>query len=173
MRHYFRKNLSLILGIAIPLVMILLVAASICLPSLFIQPKTNFIYATDDVYCRNQQQYGVQNGKVIQNTITAVKDCALSLNQSKLYFYDTAKNQPKIITFVEAQNFTLDPDRTSPDKFTVVYGTHDGGFFTFFFGPMTDYSAVYLTGRGVSKKLNIPLDESQYNNNFHFLGWLK
>ena len=39
-----KKNITLILGISIPILMILFVAGSIYLPGLFIKPHFNFLY---------------------------------------------------------------------------------------------------------------------------------
>lgn len=173
--EFIKKNVTLVLGIAIPILMILFVAASIYLPRLFIQPHFNFLYVSvDDKHCNNPLQYAVQNNKLVQVKVALPKSCYYSgQDPSKLYLYDVAKNESREISFANAQNLNLDPTEKSPEGFQVVYGNRNEGFFSIFFGPSTDYSTLYLTGHNVSKKLNLQLNGPSYYDNFRFLGWVK
>lgn len=170
-----KKNITLVLGISIPIVMILFVAGSIYLPGLFIKPHFNFLYVSGDDYYYNQQQYSVQNEKLIKSEINQPEKQNYNPPQveSKLYLYDVTKNESKEISFKDAQNLNLNPNIKSPDDFEVVYGSRGDGFFPFFYESRTDYNTQYLKGRNVSKKLNLQLNGSSYHNNFHFLGWIK
>lgn len=172
--EFIKKNITLIVGISIPILMILFVAASIYLPGFFIQPKYNFIYTSGDDYCyHNQYQYSVQNGKLIRNEITCPESQTyLPQRDTRLHVYNVAKNKSREISFEEAQNLNLDSNNLSPDGFEVTYGNHGGGFFPFFFYSDTDYNNLYLKGHNVSKKLNLQLSGS-YRNNFRFIGWVK
>jgi len=61
-----KKNVSLIVGIAIPILMICLIAVSIYLPLLFAPaPQFNFLYVAGDSY----SHYGVKNGSLVKNEV--------------------------------------------------------------------------------------------------------
>lgn len=182
---FIRKNITLILGMSIPVLMILFVAGSIYLPGLFIQPKFNFLYASGDdyVYYTNGQQYSVQNNKLVNNAIKQAENgnhnpfqrygtYTPPRNEAKLFVYDVVKNESRQVSFDEAQNLNLDSNGVSPDGFEVVYGSRGDGIFPFFFYAGTDYNARYLKGHNVSKKLNVQ-SSGPYNYNFRFLGWIK
>ena len=173
-----KKNITLVLGISIPILMILLVAGSIYLPGLFIKPHFNFLYVSvDDSYYNynNGQQYSVQNDKLVKNEIKQPENPNYNPPQgeSKLYLYNVTKNESEEVSFSDAQNLNLDSNIKSPDDFEVVYGSRGDSFFPFFWGSGTDYNARYLTGHNVSRKLNLQLNGSSYYNNFRFLGWIK
>lgn len=168
-----KKNISLILGISIPILMILFVAGSIYLPGIFIRPKFNFLYVTgDDYYCG--LRYSVQSGKLVKNDIKKPEnqECYPPRGEVKLFIHDVLKNESKEVSFEEAQLLSLDSNIKSPDGFEVEYGSSDGGIFPFFFGSSIDYNSLYLKGHNVSKKLNIQTGGSYYYN-FRFLGWIK
>ena len=170
-----KKNITLVLGISIPILMILFVAGSIYLPGFFIKPHFNFLYVSGDDYYYSQQQYLVQNGKLVKSEIKQPENQNYSPPrvESKLYIYDVAKNEAKEISFAEAQKLNLDSGVKSPDDFEVVYGSRGDGFFPFFFSSGRDYNTRYLSGHNVSKKLNLQLNGSSYYNNFRFIGWIK
>jgi hypothetical protein len=169
-----KKNITLALGIAIPILMILFVAGSIYLPGIFIKPRVNFLYVSGDGYYYNQQQYSVQNEKLVKNEITQIEN--YSNNQpkiaAKLFIYDVAMNTGKEVSFDEAQKLNLDSNNISPDDFEIAQGGAGGGVFPFFFYSGSDYNTRYLTGHNISKKLNIQTGGSYYDN-FRFLGWIK
>ena len=167
-----KKNISLVVGISIPILMIAFVAASIYLPQLLVQPKYNFIYALNDSFL-NQQQYSVQGGKLIKSEFIqpdVTKPRPLPVPQ--LYMYDVAKNESSALSFEEAQNLNIHSSATSPDGFEVVSGSRSNGFFPFFYGSGSDYYTKYLKGHGVSQKLTIGL-EGLSSRSYHFLGWIQ
>ena len=170
-----KKNISLVLGIAIPVLMIVFVAASIYLPRLFAQqPKVNFLYASGEDYYSNVQQYSVQSDKVVKNEIPLRQKGDLNppFAGPKLFVHDVAKNESKEISFEEAQRLNLDSGLKSPDGFEIVYGSRGDDFFPFSSG--MDYNTHYLKGHSISAKLNLQSSGQYYsNNNFRFLGWIK
>ena len=173
-----KKNITLVIGISIPFLMILLVAGSIYLPGLFIKPQTNFVYLSGDdsyYYYNNGYQYSVQNDKLIKNDIKQPENQNTTPPrvEPKFYLYDVIKNESKEITFAEAQNLNLDSSIYSVDGFEVVNGSSDNGSFPFFSGGGTNYGTKYLKGHGVSKKLNLRLNGAAYYYNFRFIGWIK
>lgn len=168
-----KKNLPLIAGITIPVLLILFVAGSIYLPGIFIKPKYNFLYLSGTTY---GQPYFVTNGQLNQNTATSTYPQTLyppsnQPNTPQLFVYDVLQNQSREISFVDAQKLSLDPNIQSPDGFEVISGNGGGGGFPFFSGSNYDYNSRYLVGHNLSKKLNIPA-VSNYYENFTFLGWI-
>lgn len=174
-----KKNITLVIGIAIPILMILFVAGSIYLPGLFIKPHFNFLYASgDESHCYNSVlQYSVQNNRLVRDTSNLQMQQNESANcpniEPKLYLYDVTINKSNDISFAEAQNLQLDSNVKSPDDFEVVYGSSGDSFFPFFYGGGTDYNSRYIKGHNVSKKLNLQLNGGYYYNNFRFIGWIK
>lgn len=171
-----KKNISLIVGLCIPVLMILFVAGSIYLPGLFIHPKINFVYASgDDYYYYRDQQYFVEKGKLVKNEIKDSKESGRhATTEVKLFLYNVAENKNQEISFEEAQKLNLDSNSKSPDGFEIVYGNRDGGMFPFFFDSSSDYGNRYIKGHNVTRKLDIQSSgRSYYDYGFHFLGWIK
>lgn len=169
--EFIKKNITLIVGTSIPILMILFVAGSIYLPGLFVQSKYNFLYVSGDdyYYYYDQYQYSVQNGKLVRSEIQRPENQNYQPQREvKLYVYDVAKNESKEIFYAEAQNLNLDSNVKSPDGFEIVYGSRGDGFFP----SERDYNTRYLKGHNVSKKINLQLSGSYYNN-FRFIGWIK
>lgn len=170
--EFVKKNLSLVLGISIPILMILFVAGSIYLPRIFIKPKFNFLYESGGEYCGSRQEYFVRNGRLVKNEMQKPKGQIYCLPEEiKLYIYDVGKDESREISFEEAQNLYLDSSIKSPDGFEVVYGKRNEGFFPFFFWTETDYNVRYLVGHNVSKKLNLR-PNGAHHTNFRFIGWI-
>ncbi len=166
-----KKNIALIVGVSIPILMIVLVAAVIYLPRLFYHPAYNFLYATsDDFYAT--QQYDVQDGKLIKKDVRRYGP-STPLEEAKLYIHDVATNQNKEVSFSEAQQLNLDPDRQSPDGFEIVTGDHRGDFFPFSFSSDSDYCSRYISGHNVSRKLDLKRSSNAYCDGVKFIGWIQ
>lgn len=170
-----KPNISLIVGIAIPILMVVFVACSIYLPGLFIQPKQNFLYMTgnnDAYYCN--AVFEVHGGK-----LTSVKPQApyndpayvKTACDRAFHIYDVATNEVKDLTVEEAMALSLDNSPLSSDGFEVVRGGRSGDFM-FLFDVGSDYNTMYLRGHNVSRKLNIVRHEYDNYYNFQFLGWI-
>ena len=168
-----QKNISLIIGICIPLFMIVLVAASIYLPGLFAPPpQVNFLYVTGDDYYQGQQ-YVVEQGRLAKREVKYPEHYTPGV--TRLFVHDVAMNRSREIPFEDAQHLSLDPSAQSPDGFEVVYGSHEYGVFPFFFDHSDDDNAPYLKGHNTSKKLNVevPADRNYYTRRIRFLGWIQ
>jgi hypothetical protein len=166
-----QKNISLIVGIAIPIFMIVLIAVSIYLPSFFAPaPQYNFLYATEDYYGR---EYGVEKGTLVKYEVKYPEHHTPS--PAKLFVYDVSAKAEKEILFEEGQKLKLDQSTKSPDGYEVVYGSSEYGFFPLFFSGGRDYNAMYLKGHNTSKKLELlsSADGSHYYGSRHFLGWIR
>jgi hypothetical protein len=168
-----RKNISLLLGISIPILMILFVAGSIYIPGLFVKPQYNFLYVSGDNYYSGPQ-YSIQHNKLIKSEVKEPDYTTYGppRGEIRLLIHDVVKNESREITPEEAQNLFIDSNNTSPDGFEVVHGSYGDGFFPFFFMSEGNYNTQYLKGHNVSKKLNLQLN-GHYYDNFRFLGWTK
>ncbi len=170
-----KKNFSLVIGIAIPILMIALVAASIYLPGLFSPPpKVNFLYVLGDNHYEGQQ-YVVENGKLAKREVKYPEHYTPGV--ARLFVHNVTMNESREVLFEEAQQLSLDANAKSLNGYEVVYGSRGDGLFPFFFISSTDYDSVYLKGHRTSKKLNLPSPATggwrYYGSNFRFLGWLK
>lgn len=166
-----KKNISLIIGIAIPIFMIFLIIISIYVPSLFAPtPRFNFLYVTEDSYGQ-YFQYVVENGKLVKREVKYPKHYTSRV--ARLFVYDVSANEDKEVSFEEAQKLNLDASAKSPDGWEVVYGRREDGVFPLFFSVSRDYNVMYLKGHNTSKKLNLRSLGSYYYRNRRFLGWIR
>ena len=168
-----KKNISLIVGIAIPIFMIFLIAVSIYLPSLFAPaPQFNFLYVTEDGYGQNRQ-YGVENDALVKYEVKYPEH--YTPRAARLFIHDVSANTDQEVSFEEAQKLKLDANIKSPDGYEVVYGSREYGFFPLFFSGGHDYNAMYLKGHNTSKKLELQSsnDGRYYYRNRRFLGWIR
>lgn len=169
------KNISLVIGITIPVLMIVLIIASIYLPRYFIHPKYDFLYVLgDEYYYVGGQQYFVKEGRLIR--IESKKDEKPHPDQPRserpLYVFDINKDESREVSFDEAQKLNLNGNIKSPDGFEVTHGQRGDGFL-FFWSTVPDHNSVYLKGNSFSKKLNVQVREVYYDSNFRFLGWIE
>jgi hypothetical protein len=173
-----KKNLPLILGIAIPLLMIAFVAVSVYLPVFLTKPQHDFIYSAGDEY-GSGYTYRVESGKLIRTSIPyqpaepKSRIPTVTLSMLKFYYYDVSEDTNTEISFEKAQEHGLDENYTSPDGFEIVYGNATRGAFPFFFGGNSDYNTRYIRGHNYAKKLNLNLTSQDYYDEFRFLGWVK
>src|SRR3990167_7408846 len=161
-----KEKLPLAVGIGLPLLLIVFVAVFAYLPSLFVQPKYNFVYATGNLY---DYEIRVINGKLSLNPQTyrniSGTQYQYSLREPSLFLYNVLEEKSTEVTLSQAQTYNLDPSSKSPDGFTVGSADSDGvSFFPFFYGGRYD-RGQYLTGKGLSQKVTD-------NYDFKFIGWI-
>lgn len=166
------KNIPLILGLSIPILMILFVAGSIYLPGLFVQPvqpKFNFLYAIGNDYYYGRH-YSVQNSRLIKNEVEYPEYYKGNRTEPRLYIHDVVKNESKEISFEEAQNLTLNSNFQSPDGFEIDCERRAQVIFFIFIDSSRDCSTRFIKGHNASKKLNLQLSGNYYR--FQLLGWI-
>jgi len=179
MSEFFsKKNLPLLLALAIPVLMVIGVAAAVYLPGLGHQPSYNFIYLSGDgvaYYGYGGFDYYVKDGQVVKEERPTnpmndpyYKDRARNV---QMYVHDVKNNQSKEISFEEAQKLRLDPSVKSPDGYEVSRGGYNGGGFLFS-GGGSDYTHWYIKGYNRSKQLELKQSSGAYYDNFKFLGWI-
>jgi hypothetical protein len=171
-----KKNLPLYIALAVPVLMILLVAAFIYFPGVGKHPKYNFFYMSgNDVYYYGYGQgYQISGGHVIYNPPQPPPGQISSIQQVEphFYVYDVTTSQSSEISFSQAQKYTIDSTNTSPDGYTVEQGNGGGGDFLFGGGGPSDYNSWFIKGHNRAVKLNLKLTGNTYSN-FRFLGWIE
>lgn len=188
--EFIKKNFAILLAFMLPIILIVGVALSTYLPSLFLSTDYNFVYTAcvdggvNYVYnCDNylQKRYSVINNKLVVNSIDFRQDSnhdgVLDFDErttGRIFLYDTKKNESREITLEEAQTMTLNNLMTSPDG-VAVSGRYDGGGGEFFiFGGGSSSYGYYLTKGKSRSKINLINDIGRYYNSdgFQFIGWV-
>lgn len=190
MKEFFKKNFVVILSFALPILLIVIVALSVYLPSFFLSTNYNFIYSVctngtnySPYQCNNylQKNYSVVKGKIVANSTDSKqdlnKDGVPDINKSynaRIFLYDTKKKESREITLEEAQALSLNELLTSPDGVTVSSNYDRGGDdFLVLFDRGASYG--YYLAKGKSKnKINLinSDDRYYYRDNFQFIGWV-
>lgn len=190
MKRLIKENGVLVLAFALPVLFILGIAIATYVPSVLLDTKYNFVYATcggtNNYYpydCVNyyNSYFSVENGKLIVNPIDPkedrngnnIKDAEENYN-FRVFLHDTEKNISREISLEEAKLLTLDPLLTSADGVSVSSGYHNrGSDFFFFFDSGSSQYAHYLTKGNHRQKLNlIDVYQDYYQRNIKFLGWV-
>lgn len=143
---------SLIIGISLPIVMLVIIIASLYLPRMLVHPKYNFLYKTDGDY-----DYSVENNALVKKERGYKYD--RPLEEANFFIYNVATDESKKISLEEAQQLKLDSKETSPDGMKVASRSSCGVF-----GGCS--SGYYLVGHFYSKKLELKEYSSQ------LLGWI-
>jgi len=170
-----KKNLPLYIALAVPVLMIILVAAFIYLPGIGKKPAHNFLYMTGNNvydYAYNNIGYQVNGGHLVYNPPASPAPNQPNYPASgdvHFYLYDVANNQAKEVTLAEAEGYNLDSSNTSSDGYTIQQGNGNSGDFLFG-GGGGDYTSWFIKGHNRAIKLNLKLTGAYYSN-FRFLGW--
>ncbi len=175
MHGEFKKNWPVWLAIALPMVMIVFVAASVYLPRMWApKPQYNFLYQSDERYgAAYEYSYTVyvRNGRLTRQGTNCGQDRDVQGKvgqvvcvEPRLYLYDVQTGESRAIELEEAQKLKLDDRTQSPDGFEVKTG---GGYSGPFGG--SSEMAAYLSGHMMSQKLNLGGLNEVYA--FQFLGW--
>lgn len=188
MKEFFKKNLAILLSFMLPVALIVIIALSTYLPSLFLSTDYNFVYSvcTDGTNyysgCDNylHKHYSVVNNKLVVNdvdpTLDSDNDGIPDIKEdytARLFLHNTEKNESREITVAEAQALNLNSLLTSPDGITVSSHYDRGGDFFFLFDGGSSYG-YYLTKGKSRSKLNLinSDDRYYYRDNFRFVGWI-
>jgi len=185
---FIKQNIVILIAFSLPILLIIGVALSVYIPSLFLSTKYNFVYiiCTESNYryitCNNyiQKRYSVVNNRIVINnidpTLDSDNDKIPDINENyttRIILHDTEKNESREITFEEAQTLTLDDFEISPDGVTVE-DEYSRGTDLFIFGGSSSTYGYYLTKGKIKKKLNLIYDYDQYYYRYHFqfIGWV-
>lgn len=166
-----KQNLPLLIGFAIPILMIVFIAASVYIPGLFSQPKYNFLYAENNGFY-HEKLFSVNNGKLTRNTLPSSTDPYYTPGPiPQLYVHNVTTNESKHISLEDAQKLILDQSAESPDGYRIQAGNYGNSFYPF--GSYDrDYNTHYIMGHNVSKKLNVKTIGANYYGQVNFIGWV-
>lgn len=173
-----RRNLPLIIGIALPLVFIAIISVVLFGPSLFINPQHDFLYTGETNYYGSQQYrntYAVENGRISlfpQELGPNVKP-EIQKDMPTLYLYDIESNSSHVIDYEDAKRLHLDPGPSSPDGYSIQYEYGHSGIFELF-GSNSDNDGYFISRGSGKKKLNgLPGGRYSYGKDFKLIGWVK
>ena len=167
-----KQNISLIIGLCIPVAMILFIAIAINGPRWFnsVEPaKVNFLYITGphDPYLT----YSVKDGRVAVTDNTPENATAMAQYPTRLFIHNVTTNKSREIQLDEAKQLLLDGSVRSPDGFTISNGRRRG-WFIFDYGRYN--GERYLVKERYTEKLDLESDSgtNSYYWNFRFIGWV-
>ena len=180
-----KKNLTLVLALAIPVAMIVFIAASIYLPRLFIHPQVSFLYsATGYRYDSNGSVYykvvdhklqKVQNPQISLAAPQPTKAPAQQVQYPAIYRYDAMTNTSSEVSLDQAAALTIDENPISAEGYQITPGNRSGGFLDIFGGYDANYNKLYLKNGSFSREINlsgIRNTDYFYFGNFGFIGWI-
>ncbi len=170
-----KKNIPLYIALAVPVLMIGLVAVLVYLPRFGPLPKYNFIYSSGGTY---PYGYYTVSGNTLQKNENRIKQDIkdnIVVTEPRLFLHDVATNQSREISLGEGQKLKLDSTDESPDGFKITMGNYDDGIFGIFGGSGRDYGSRYIANNGGGGvKLNLKSVSGAYYDSysFQFLGWI-
>jgi hypothetical protein len=156
------KNTSLVIALALPVALVVVLAAFLYLPRLWVQPQHNFIYST------SYDLYRVENNRVVKKPDSNSSYYSYMNNVGGIYLYDVQTQTSRELSLAEAQGYSLSSDQTSPDGFIMEEDYGSGGLLGEIFGGGGYSNYHYLRKGNVTVKLNIST-----NNYVTFIGWVK
>ena len=167
-----KENITLIIGLSIPVVMVLFIAGAIYLPSLFIDvepPKYSFIYMTNNG--QDGYTYQVKEKKISREKIERKNNYYKSNpRQVRFFIHNMKTHKNKELSFEEASEISINSNFESPDGFKIENGHRRYGLFPFY--SRGNYYTRYITKERYAEKLKLHTSRKNYYYNFRFLGWL-
>ncbi len=176
-----KKNMPTVIGIALPIVFVLVLVIIVSIRPLLITPAHDFLF-TENALTNGYVPY-VPAGQTIYANIFIVKNNQLTLsptsfatstqNTPTLYLYDIKNNASHEIDLADAQKLSLDAGPTSPDGYNISYSYGNDGIFDIFGGDSS--TAGYYIGKGNAKRqlTGLGIAGAPYNDNFQFVAWVK
>ena len=167
-----QQRFTLIIGLSIPVLMMVFIAAAIHLPRWFI-PVEPAIF--DFVYSIGQRNsyvhFLVKDNRLIREDRAIPENYIPTPGDLHFYLHEVASNSSHEITFEQAQQMFLDPSGIAPDGYHIEHGRRAGWFP---FDSHTDYRKRFLVKDYSSQELNLRLQEpgGYYYNSYQFHGWV-
>lgn len=160
------KNWSLIIGLAIPVVMVLFIALSVYLPRIFDNtpaPTVNFLYTSGNSYTHRLEVKDHQLKWVENNNSNREKDDEMPT----IYLHDVKTNTSSEISYADSQKLTLESRQESPDGYKIEQSRRQG-FFLFDYRGSREH---YLVNGHAAHELKLEYKNNYYYG-FNFLGWV-
>lgn len=156
---------DLLLLFAIPTAIAVFAAVVVYVPRLLANPTYDFIY----VYCGD---YRCRDSYLLDGDHRIVRNADNDEyydSISSLRYYDAEQDATRALTLEEATQYELDGLSKSPDGYTLVREETDSGFL--FWG---EYDAGWYLKNGTKKqKVTLATQDSYYDDEIDFLGWVK
>lgn len=175
---FIQKNLPVVIGIALPLVVIAVLAVAVSVPSLLTDPEHDFLF-TNEGYDYNRVYrftYEVLDGRIAAQPVSlhlGEYDRSIIEDRPTIFRYSAKEGTVHEVSFAEAETLVLDPGPSSPDGYIVEYGYNRGGGL-FLFYDSGDSSGYYIAKGGARKKIPaIPSQGGYGNGQLKFIGWVK
>ena len=182
-----KEHLPLVIGLSIPVLLVVVLAAIIYVPRLYLKPQFDFVYATGsypsyvDREGKIRVDYTVVNDRLVKMTVPV----EISSDPQDRYYYSLRESTPPIfyhydvseqknipLSEAEVVALHLNPAQEAPDGFKIGYGRDSDDIFESIFGGR-DYSERVLTKGSVSIPLNlVKPGEQYYSSDFDFIGWV-
>lgn len=194
-----KENLAIVIGLAIPVVMVVVIAGIIYGERMFTSipaPTTNFVYALGDTVI-GTSQYGyapsvpsnpcaTEYYRVASGTIKRYptdpkdrdqlfcKDAMKDMKEPMFFLHDVATNVSTRLTWDEASKIALDDTPKSKDGYEYTQNIDRGniGILGLFGGGNYDYTARYLKNGTRYEKMNLQIPTETYYGADVFLGWV-
>ena len=177
-----KKNLPLVIGIALPIVFITIISFIVFLPSSFVNHAHNIIYTEGDEYSYDYQFrniYKIIDGKIVSVANPNIKvvegdyyDRTLK-DAPKIYFYDVEKDASYEITLEQAQKYNLVAGPSSPDGYNITKKYTHNGIFEIFGSSDSGEKYYIVSANGNSKQITGIKNTQGYYGQINIIGWIK
>jgi hypothetical protein len=172
-----KKNLPLIIGIALPIIFIIIISFVLFVPSLYVKPQHNFIYTTSDYYGYNQgyqETYKVLNNRIVTERVLPRDKETQQIGAPTLYVYNVQDDTSHQVSFDEVKDLAIDPGPSSPDGYTIAYEYGHDGIFELLGSDGNNNNFFISKGNG-KKRLSGLVGDGRYwyQGNFKLIGWVK
>lgn len=163
----------LIIALSIPFVMILIIAAFIFIPRMFVEPEHDYIYSNTNY---NQGYYYEVRGGVLTKEMYDYPEPKTELSEEEkeepLYYHDVSENKSREISFEEVQDLELDGSYHSPQGMSLDYD-YQGDIASEVFGEREEKTRHYLRSGVVSFPQYVKTyRNNRWNNQVEFIGWV-
>lgn len=171
-----KKNLPLIIGLALPVLFIIIIAVVVYLPTNFVNPKHNFIYKEQSYDSFRNDVVIVGDKLTLAPTNIAEKAMVADpyyvvKDYPKLYMYDFSKSASYEITLEEAKELSVVKGPSSPDGYSIERNNNHSGIFEIF-GSYEDNSGYFITSPDGSKRKLTGI-QGEYYYDLNIIGWVK
>jgi len=156
-----KKNISLVIGISLPILLVLVIIAVVYIPTLFMRSKFSFLYVTGPTYL-NSQKFSVVNG-ALEERMPKDDNERTRFEKIELFKYDAESKESYEIAFQDAIGLSLKASNNSPDDYKIERRRAGSSFFS---SLSSDYD-IYLRKGSISKRLKVKGDTYK-----EFLAWI-
>jgi hypothetical protein len=188
-----KQNLALVVGLAIPIFMMVVIAGVIYFPRLLnpVEPtQYDFVYAVGDGVAYStyggsypypakgvwqKYSYRVVDGQLVRQEALPIpkeyENMPVATDEPRFYVYHVSTHKSTEISFEEVSQLPLDPGPKSPDGFEVVRGNgRGGGMFPFGYSGGDNYNKKYIRKEYYAEPLDLNLPQDYYGE--FFVAWI-